>query len=46
MKTMLSYECVNMYIIIIIIIIICKIQGLSLASNWLNFMKKYVHSGV
>lgn len=44
MKTMLSYECVNMYIIIIIII--CKIQGLSLASNWLNFMKKYVHSGV
>lgn len=43
MKIMLSYEFVNMYIIIIIIY---KIQGLNLASMWLNFMNKYVHNGV
>jgi len=45
MKIMLSDEFVNMYIIIIIIIIY-KIQGLNLASKWLNFMNKYVHNGV
>jgi hypothetical protein len=41
MKIVLSYEFVNMYIIIIY-----KIQGLNIASKWLNFMKKYVHNGV
>jgi hypothetical protein len=42
MKIMLSDEFVNMYIIIIIY----KMHGLNLASKWLNFVNKCVHSGV